>query len=92
MTTPKITKEVLSEAITAEVKAALLNESVKEGVRFRFGSKELEFGSPEHVRVLQALLSGMESLRDCYAVGSANRHVYASACHKLRKLILKHSK
>jgi hypothetical protein len=88
----KVTKESLSEAIEAEVKNALLSESVKEGVKFRFGSKELEFGSPEHVRVLQALLAGMESLRDCYSVGSANRHVYSAACHKLRKLILKHGK
>jgi hypothetical protein len=90
--TQKITKETLSEAIEAEVKAAFLSEAVKEGVKFRFGSKELEFGSPEHIRVLQALLSGMESLRDCYSVGSANRHVYAAACHKLRKLIAKHAK
>ena len=54
--TQKITKETLSEAIEAEVKAAFLSEAVKEGVKFRFGSKELEFGSPEHIRVLQALL------------------------------------
>jgi hypothetical protein len=87
---PKITKQALVEAIETQIKDTLM-EGVKEGVKFRFGSKELDFGSPEHVRVLQAMLSGLESLRDCYAMGSANRHVYSSACHKIRRLIAKHS-
>jgi len=65
-------------------------ESVKEGVRFRFGNKEMDFGSSDHLKVLKYMLHGLQNLRDCYQVGSANRHVYASACHKLRKLIAKH--
>lgn len=69
----------------------LLAESVKEGVRFKFGGKEMDFGSTDHVRVLKGLLHGLQNLRDCYELGSANRHVYASACHKLRKLIIKHN-
>lgn len=68
----------------------LLLETVKEGVRFKFGGKEMDFGSSDHVRVLKGLLHGLQNLRDCYQVGSANRHVYASACHKLRKLVAKH--
>jgi len=69
----------------------VLAESVKDGVRFKFGGKEMDFGSSDHVRVLKGLLHGLQNLRDCYELGSANRHVYASACHKLRKLILKHA-
>lgn len=68
----------------------ILNESIREGVTFKFGGKEMDFGSPEHVKVLKALLRGMQALRDCYNPGSANRHVYSSACHKLKKLIVKH--
>lgn len=70
---------------------AVLTESVKEGVRFKFGGKEMDFGSSDHVRVLRGLLSGLQNLRDCYELGSANRHVYAVACNKLKKLILKHA-
>jgi hypothetical protein len=69
----------------------VLAESVKEGVRFKFGGKEMGFGSTDHVRILKGLLHGLQSLRDCYEIGSANRHVYASACHKIKKLILKHN-
>lgn len=67
-----------------------LNENIRDGVKFKFSNKEMEFGSREHVKVLRALLHGMQSLRDCYNSGSANRHVYSAACHKLRKLIIKH--
>ena len=70
---------------------SLLTESVKEGVRFKFGGKEMDFGSGDHVRILKGLLHGLQNLRDCYEIGSAHRHVYASACHKLRKLIAKHA-
>lgn len=87
MKTDITTTKALIESL---VKEALLLESVKEGVRFKFGGKEMDFGSTDHIRVLKGLLHGMQSLRDCYQVGSANRHVYASACHKLRKLIAKH--
>lgn len=68
----------------------LLAESVKEGVRFKFAGREMDFGSTDHVKVLKGLLHGLQNLRDCYELGSANRHVYASACHKLKRLILKH--
>lgn len=68
----------------------MLLESVKEGVRFKFGGKEMDFGSTDHLKILKYVLHGLQNLRDCYQVGSANRHVYASACHKLRKLIAKH--
>lgn len=86
------TPKALVEALVQEVvKNTLLSESIKEGVRFKFGGKEMEFGSPEHIRVMKGMLHGLQGLRDCYQPGSANRHVYASACHKLRKLILKHS-
>jgi hypothetical protein len=69
---------------------SLLSESIKEGVKYKFGGKELEFGSPEHVKLLIGMLHGLQGLRDCYHTGSANRHVYSAACHKLRKLIAKY--
>lgn len=68
----------------------LLLESVKEGVRFKFAGKEMDFGSSDHLKVLKYMLHGLQNLRDCYQVGSANRLVYATACHKLRRLIAKH--
>lgn len=68
----------------------LISESIKEGMKFKFAGKEMEFGSPEHLRVLRGLLHGLQNLRDCYSLGSANRHIYAQACHKIRKLIAKH--
>lgn len=86
----KDTKTLVEEAIKAAVQETFLSESIKEGVKFKIGSKEMEFGGTEHVKVLKALLKGMQSLRDCYSPGSANRHVYSSACHKLKKLITKH--
>lgn len=86
----KNTKALVESAIKEAVKEAFLNESIKEGVKFKIGSKEMEFGGAEHLKILKALLKGMQSLRDCYNPGSANRHVYSSACHKLKKLIDKH--
>lgn len=68
----------------------LLLESVKEGVRFKFAGKEMDFGSSDHLKVLKYMLHGLQNLRDCYQTGSANRLVYATACHKLRRLIAKH--
>lgn len=86
--TPKaLIENLVQEAVQQE---SLLLESVKEGVRFKFGGKEMDFGSTDHVRVLKGLLHGMQNLRDCYQLGSANRHVYSAACHKLKKLIAKH--
>ena len=88
-TTPQsLVESLVQEAVKKEV---ALKESVKEGIRYKFGKAEMDFGSSEHVKVLKGLLHGLQSLRDCYEIGSAHRHVYASACHKLRKLILKHS-
>lgn len=69
----------------------ILFESVKSDVRFKFGDKEFDFGSPEHVRILKGILHGLQNLRDCYEIGSANRHVYAAACVRLGKLILKYA-
>jgi len=80
---------VIREAVK---EVATLNENIREGVKFKFSGKELEFGSPEHVKVLKALLRGMQALRDCYNPGSANRHVYSLACFKLKKLIAKHDR
>jgi pyruvate/2-oxoglutarate dehydrogenase complex dihydrolipoamide acyltransferase (E2) component len=68
----------------------LLLESVKEGVRFKFAGKEMDFGSSDHLKVLKYMLHGLQNLRDCYQTGSANRLVYATTCHKLRRLIAKH--
>lgn len=65
----------------------MLGESVKPGVKFAINGKELEFGSYEHLRILKALLLGLQSLRDCYNMGSANRHVYSLASTKIRKLV-----
>jgi hypothetical protein len=81
-------ESIVREAVK---EVATLNESTREGVKFKFGGKEMEFGSPEHVRVLKALLRGLQALRDCYPTGSANRHVYSSACYRLKKLIDKHN-
>jgi hypothetical protein len=87
--TPKaLVESLVKEAFEQEV---LITESVKEGVKYKLGSKEMDFGSADHVRVLKGMLHGLQGLRDCYQVGSANRHVYSAACHKLRKLIAKHS-
>lgn len=30
---------------------------------------------------------GLESLKDCFQIGSANRHVYSHAGHKLKRHI-----
>jgi hypothetical protein len=86
--TPKALVESLVKEAVAEV---MISESVKEGVKHKVGSKEVEFGSAEHIRILKGVLHVLQGLRDCYQTGSANRHVYASACHKLRKLIAKHA-
>jgi hypothetical protein len=69
----------------------VLHESVRSDVKFKFGEKEFDFGSPEHVRILKGILHGLQNLRDCYEIGSANRHVYAAACVRLGKLILKYA-
>jgi hypothetical protein len=90
MKNEKTTKALVESMVKEAVKDALIKESVKEGVKYKLGSKEMEFGSPDHVRVLKGILHALQSLRDCYQPGSANRHVYSSACHKLRKLIAKH--
>jgi len=78
-----IVKETLDDLI--------LLETVKENIKYRLGTKELDFGSPEHVRILKGILHGLQNLRDCYRIGSANRHVYAATCGKLRRLIKKFS-
>jgi hypothetical protein len=87
----KTAKELVETLVREAVDKTVLNESIKEDVKFSFNGKEIEFGSPEHVKIMSYMLHGLQSLRDCYHVGSANRHVYATACHKLRKLIAKHS-
>lgn len=90
-------KKELTEAINREIDEALnteksiLNESVKPDVKFKFGAKELEIGSEEHVKVLKALLHGLDSLKNCYSFGSASRHVFAAACARLKRLIVKYS-
>lgn len=84
----KIAREIINEVLTENDE--LLTESVKTGVKFKFGSREMDFGSAEHVKVLRAMLHSLQSLRDCYNTGSANRHVFAMACHKLKRLIDKH--
>lgn len=90
MTSKKDTKELIESVVKNTLEEVMLKESVKEGVRYKLGSQEMDFGSPEHVKVLKAMLRGLQALRDCYNPGSANRHVYSAACHKLKKLIAKH--
>lgn len=85
--TNKRARRLVESLVKEAVSDSLITESVKEGVKYKFGGKEVEFGSPEHVRILKGMLHGMQGLRDCYQLGSANRHVYSSACHKLRILI-----
>lgn len=80
-------KRLIESLVQEAVSDSLITESVKEGVKYKFGGKEVEFGSPEHVRLLKGMLLGLQGLRDCYQTGSANRHVYSAACHKLRILI-----
>lgn len=70
----------------------LLNESMKENVVFRIGSREFEFGSKEHLKILSGLYNGLIALRNCYRPGSANRHVYSAACQKIKKIIEKYYK
>ena len=86
------TKTLIEECVRDTLEEqGILSENLREGVKFRFGSQELDFGSPEHLKILKGLLHGLASLRDCYEIGSAPRHVYASACHRLKRLITKHS-
>lgn len=85
--TNKKAKRMVESLVREAVSDTLITESVKEGVKYKFGGKEVEFGSSEHVRIMKGMLHGLQSLRDCYNLGSANRHVYSAACHKLRLLI-----
>ena len=90
MTINKTTKSLVEEVVRDSLKE-VLQEAVKLDVKYKIGNKELDFGSTEHVKILKALLVGLKSLRDCYPTGSANRHIYALTCHKLRKLLDKYS-
>lgn len=82
--------EKIVESVVNQAVKEIFTESIKKDVSFKLGSKEMKFGSREHVAALKAILRGLQALRDCYNTGSANRHVYSSACHKIRKLIAKH--
>lgn len=75
-----------------------ISETILEGQRdnkekpvYRFGNKEMDFGSPEHVKLMKGLLVGLEGLRNCFKPGTANRHVYSAACHRIKKQIEKYS-
>lgn len=88
MTIKKNDKEIVESLVKNifEEEETLL-ESVRPGVKFKVGGKEMDFGSADHQRVLKGMLHGLKALRDCYKMGSANRHVYSSACAKIERLL-----
>lgn len=88
MTTEKKDDKKLVEGIVKNLfEETLLLESVRPGVKFKVGGKEMDFGGADHQRVLAGMLHGLQALRDCYKMGSANRHVYSSACAKIERLL-----
>lgn len=70
---------------TTTMAESYLQESLKKNIKFNLNGKEFDFGSQEHLRVLKMVLMGLQGLRDCYNLGSANRHVYSAASSKLKK-------
>lgn len=87
MTIKKNSKELVESLVKGVIEEASLLESVRPGVKFKVGGKEMDFGGADHQRVLKGMLHGLQALRDCYNMGSANRHVYSSACSKIARLL-----
>lgn len=80
--------EEIGESI--EEKIETLNESVNVTEKTMIcGSKEVNFGSPEHINDLNRTLEGLHLLKGHFRRGSSSRYVVASTCHRLKKLIEK---
>ena len=60
--------------------SAIVSESV---------DKVFEEREPLSTAELQKILDGLRVVRDMYERGSSVRHIYSSACHRLKKLIEK---
>lgn len=89
MTNENLLESLIETVVRETIEEELVFEGMKTKMNVKINGKVFPFGSREHVRDLKAVLMGLEKLRDCYAKGSANRHVYANGCGKLRKLIQK---
>src|SRR5574337_534368 len=80
--------DALVESVIEEaVQDSLVMEGLQPKMHVRINGKEVSFGSREHIMDLRRVLMGLEALKNCYAKGTANRHVYANSCTKLRRLI-----
>jgi hypothetical protein len=89
MTKENTVESIVEAVMTEAVETALVTEGLKPKVSVMVNGKEVKFGSREHIVDLKRLLVGLEKLKMCYAKGTANRHVYANSCTKIRHLIKK---
>lgn len=83
------TKKLIESMIHEAVQDNLVTEGLKPKINVKINGKEVPFGAREHIVNLRRVLMGLEALKNCYAKGTANRHVYANSCTKLRRLIKK---
>ena len=81
--------ELVEAVIHEAVEEALVTEGLKPKINVTVNGKEVAFGSRDHIMDLRRVLIGLEKLKSCYAKGTANRHVYANSCTKLRRLLKK---
>lgn len=88
MTENKI-NALVETVVNEAVEDAFITEGLKPKINVTVNGKEVPFGAREHIVDLKRVLIGLEKLKSCYAKGTANRHVYANSCTKLRRLIKK---
>lgn len=80
---------LIENVVQDTLEETFVTEGLKPKVNVTINGKQVNFGSRAHIMDLKRVLMGLERLKDCYAKGTANRHVYANSCTKLRRLIKK---
>ena len=86
---------MIKEALKVLIKEQLLAE----GKHWRFHmmkqpnlvykEKTVQVDSVSHIKLLKNTLEHLEALKKTYAAGSANRHIIAQTCTRIKRLLAK---